>query len=327
MAKKYNMDKVQPMDLKTLTDLFGEEKQVSVEEKIVERSAGVQQIEIDKIIDYNNHHFRKIREWDEFVESIRLYGVLQPVILRPHPERETYYELIAGHNRKNGAKEAGLETLPAVVVEYDDIDTSVLVGVTNKQREETTDLEWGKTYRVTYELLKIGAGRPKKNYGHGDHNFSGKTTLEILAEKYGESAKTIQRKIRLSYLEGELANMYLDKKFNQKVGIELSYLVPDEMEHVAGVAFAEQIKITEELAKKLREESERRQTADEEPLDIDGVYDIMKAFATTKKPKVEASSKYAIPDTYFPDSVKKKDKAAYVLKALQYVQENGVELK
>ncbi len=341
MARKYNVEKLQPQGLEGLTDLFGDGGEKTIEEKIVENSTGVLQIPVENIIDYASHKFNKIKEWDEFVESIRLYGVLQPVVLRPHPVRDGDYELIAGHNRKNAAKEIGLETIPAVVVEYDDIDTSVIVGVTNKQREETTDVEWGRTYRVTYELMKNQGKRTDLTFGHDDQKSQSndeitsghsdqklykKTSLEVLAGKYGESPKTIQRKIRLSYLEDELVDMYLDKKFNQKIAIELSYLAPIEQDHVASVAFAEKIGITEDMAKELRSLSEEKASM-EVSMDINDVYSLMKKEEPKTAKEKKSGAKFTVPDSYFPADIKKKDKAQYVLKALQYIQDNGVELE
>ena len=65
--------------------------------------------------------------------------ILTPLIVRK-AEQERFYEILADHNRKNAAKEIRLTKLPCIVVEADDVEVSVIVGVTSKQRENTTEI-------------------------------------------------------------------------------------------------------------------------------------------------------------------------------------------
>lgn len=76
---------------------------------------GEVQIPIAKIRPYHNHlfHLYEGERLDDMVESIRTNGVLNPVIVQTL--EDGYYEMLAGHNRMNASKLAGLTTIPAIV--------------------------------------------------------------------------------------------------------------------------------------------------------------------------------------------------------------------
>lgn len=136
MARKYNMEKLAP---NPITDLFGEER--NKENADAGEKNGYIYVQVDKLKDYSNHRFQRIKNWEEFKESIKAQGVLNPIIIRP--AEEGTYEILAGHNRTMAARELGLEEIPAIIKNVDDIEASVIVGVSNNQREEVTDIEWG----------------------------------------------------------------------------------------------------------------------------------------------------------------------------------------
>lgn len=187
--------------------------------------------------------------------------------------------------------------------------------------------------------MKRQAGRPKKNgshddhhlddnnCGHGGHNLQGKKTIELLAEKYGESPRTIQRKIRLTYLIEELVEQYEAKNIKQAIAVNLSYLAEAEQRCVLNIFLANKAAITEEIAKALKEASKEAASKGLE-LTTQDIYIII----TPEEPKREnivsnpKSVKYAVPEMYFPAKLKKKEKEEYILKALQYVQDNGIVL-
>lgn len=331
-----------------------------IEEEIISSGKdNIKDIPAAKLTAFPNHHFHRPdgEEWESFVESIKTYGVLQPIIVRKHPEKEDFYQIIAGHCRTAGAKEAGKETLPAIVIDVeDDVDASVLVGLTNKQRKPS-DLEWGWTYRETYELIKRRAGRPKdnvshgetnlpdistdsnvshgetnltnitgtgKNVSHGETNLKGKRTDEILAEKYGESRASIQRKMRLTYLIQPLAALFKEGKLKQKIAVGLSYLTEDEQKYVSDISFNKKITITEKHASALKAAS--KEAADKNViLTADDICNILLQGADKNdKNAPQKAPKYSLPDTCFPKGVKKQEREQYVIKALEYIRENEI---
>lgn len=103
----------------------------------------------------------------ELAESIREFGVIQPIIVRT--TRDGGFELIAGERRWRACKEAGLKTVPALVKELEDIDVAAVSLIENIQRENLSPLEEAATYRkllgeygLTQEELsaRIGKSRP-----------------------------------------------------------------------------------------------------------------------------------------------------------------------
>ena len=286
----------------------------------------IKNLPLAQLQSYPRHHFvmDKGEDWESFVESIKLYGIMQPIIVRKVNDQKDIYQIIAGHRRTEGGREAGLTEIPAIVIEADDIEASILVGLTNKQRENISDIEWGFTYRETYELMKRQAGRPKENCGHRDHNLKGKKTLDVLAEKYGESAKTIQRKMRLTYLINLLLELFESKLLTQAAAVDLSYLTEKEQDIVGTVICGGQINVTPEIAKMLKTKSEEKRASGEMELDINDIYEVTGTM--TEKKAVIKEQKFTVPDAYFPGGLKKKEKEKYILKALQYIQEHGISI-
>ena len=104
---------------------------------------------------------------EDLSESIRQYGILQPLIVRRLPGKG--YELIAGERRLRAARKAGLEKVPALVREYNDAEISEIALIENIQRENLNIIEEAEAYaflmknfRLTQEMLakKVGRSRP-----------------------------------------------------------------------------------------------------------------------------------------------------------------------
>lgn len=321
MSRKYNLEKLTPA-----SDLFGELYNSKAEESNTEEFMDkVLQLPLESLIPYENHKFNipTGEEWEEFTESIKTMGVLQPIIVRKKDDKK--YEIIAGHSRTKAAKEVGLSTIPAIITEADDLDASVLVGITNKQRRDISDVEWGWTYRTTYELLKRQEGRPKKNgvtvtpFSEDDKKPA--RTAEILAQKYGVGEKTIKRKMRLTYLIDDFIEAMEKKKIKQSVAITLSYL--DEMNQriIYNVMIAEGLRITDEMAAEFKGIQG----------EIDFTADVVKSILLKGKEEkaVDSESKEfqcKVATEYLPRDLKKSQREDYVTKALKYIWENGIEI-
>jgi ParB family chromosome partitioning protein len=118
-------------------------------------------------------------------ESIRAQGLIQPVVVRTRLDGG--YELIAGERRWRAAREAGLETVPAVVREADDRDTLLLGLVENVAREDLSPLEEARAYAVLIDEFGL--------------------TLGDVAERVGRSKPTISNRIRLLELPDDVLAM------------------------------------------------------------------------------------------------------------------------
>ena len=121
------------------------------------------EIRIDEIDGFNGHPFKVLDDdkMDDLVKSIKLNGILTPVLVRPQPDDR--YEMISGHRRLHAAQLVGLEAVPAIVRELDDDDATIIMVDANLQREEILPSEKAFAYRMRYEAVKRKAGRPGKS--------------------------------------------------------------------------------------------------------------------------------------------------------------------
>lgn len=280
------------------------------------------QIDIDRLEDNPLNPFSPLSgdKWDEFVSSIRAQGILTPLIVRKINGIEPRYQILAGHNRKRGAAECGIRTLPCMIVEADDVEANIIVATTNRQREDTNDIEWAKSYRATYEAMVKKIGRPSNKLSQ---NGTINRTDEILAEKYGISKNTFRRKMRLAYLVPQLANMYLKKRITQEQAEILSYLKEQEQLNINSSFASGNYTITTEFAKHMKELSEAKPEG--EIVTIDEVCDMARELqneARENKPK----ARYRVDDILFPKKLTKAQKESYITKALSYIRDNGIEL-
>lgn len=305
---KYNLENLQDIvkiEPDEITDIFGENKgnNINFEEELEKRGGKyIVDVEVKRLKDNPNNKFHKIdgEKWEVFVASIKEYGIMQPIIVRPvgRENRLDTLEIIAGHNRVRAAKEVGLDRVPAIISDADDVDASVIIGITNNQRENTTDLEWGWAYRNTYETIKKPSGERTDLTSplSGDRSIR-LTTEQLVAKKYGVGKNTIYRKMRLTYLEQQLLQMYESKKITQDIAIELSYLSSVEQINIASLN-ADGMKLTLDIAKRFR------QLSKDGELNIDNIKKIWESEGEQEIKKVRPK-KYMIDDILFPKSVKK----------------------
>ena len=202
--------------LKGLDDLFSTE-----ENRQEEQREQVQQIPIDELHPFTNHPFKVLDDeaMTRTVESIAQYGVLAPLIARPRPEGG--YEIISGHRRQYAAKLAGLETLPVIVRQMSDDAAVILMVDSNLQREHIMPSERAFAYKMKLDALKNQGARSDLTSCQVGTKFRAD---ESLAEDSGESARNVQRFIRLTNLVPELLDMVDEKKIAFNPAVELSYL-------------------------------------------------------------------------------------------------------
>lgn len=172
-------------------------------------------------------HPYKVRdneEMQELTESIRSGGLLTPVIVRPSDRSENKYEIISGHRRVRAAQKAGLTEVPAFVYAVSRDEAAVLLVDSNLHRERLLPSEKAFAYRMKVEALSHQGKHTDWPSGRVvpklDHN---RTTAQIGMET-GESYKTVQRYIRLTYLLPALLDLMDESRMAFSVGVELSYL-------------------------------------------------------------------------------------------------------
>ena len=217
----------QDMKLPKLDDLF-----TTQEERDYNNAEKVQEIDISKISNFPDHPFKvnDDEKMQDMVKSIKEYGVILPVIVRP--KEDGTYEMISGHRRKRACELAGVKQIRCIVKNLSDDEATILMVDSNIQREEILPSEKAFAYKMKLEAMK----HQGKNIDIDDNETSAPmvpklTSREILGEEMGESRENIRRYIRLTHLIPELLDEVDSKRIAFRPAVELSYL-SDENQYV-----------------------------------------------------------------------------------------------
>jgi len=187
----------------------------------------IQEIVLTELHDYKNHPFHVVDDeaMEKTVESIQQYGVLTLGIARPRVEGG--YEIIAGHRRKRACELAELETMPFIIRDLDDDESTIIMVDTNLQRETLLFSELAFAYKMKMDAIKRQSGRTSKNGSQVGTNLK-KKSLDILADESGESRNQIHRYIRLTFLIPEILQLVDIKKIALSPAVDLSFLTNTE---------------------------------------------------------------------------------------------------
>lgn len=154
---------------------------------------------------------------DELCQTIKTHGVIQPIVVRMRNGR---YELIAGERRWRAVTKLGMETIPAIVREFNDSQTASIALIENLQREGLTAIEEAIAYQKLIELHQL--------------------TQESLAQRLGKSQSTIANKLRLLGLSEPVKNALIERKITERHARALLGLEIEE----------QQVKVLEEIITK-----------------------------------------------------------------------------
>lgn len=200
------------------------------DEKIVE-------IELERLHSFEKHPFKVTEDGQmmELQESIKKYGILNPLIVRPRPEG--VYEIISGHRRKFAAEKIGYRKVPVIIRMLNDDEAVISMVDSNLQREMLRPSEKAFAYKMKYEVIKRKAGRRK--CGQVDQLF-GKKSIEVIGEDCGDSPKQVQRYIRITELIPELLERVDDGSMGFTPAVQISYLKKEEQrEMLEAMEFAQ----------------------------------------------------------------------------------------
>lgn len=213
----------------------------------------LQELPVELLQDFpaEKHPFRPYTQekLDALREDIIARGIIQPLIVRPLGDHA--YQIISGHNRRTAARAAGYAVLPCIIRQLDDDEALLQMISTNlQQRKGLLPSEKAFAYKFQLEAMK----RQGKRTDLTSRQIGAKSRSdEQLAENTDESARTLQRYIRLTYLIPSLLDMVDEKKIGFTVGETLSYL-QDKNQQIVENFFGEQhISIDQRAADRLRE--------------------------------------------------------------------------
>ena len=198
----------------------------SVEELLgVVNEESAMDIEIEKIQPFKNHPFKVVDDdkMQDLVESIRVNGILSPVLIRPVGNDR--YEMVSGHRRMHAAQILEMERIPAIIREMTDDEATVKMVDSNIQREELLPSEKAFAFKMKMDAMRRSVGRhSKENVSQIGTHFRADREL---AEQVNESRNQIRRYIRLTELLPELLDLVDKKRLQFTVAVEISYIDPE----------------------------------------------------------------------------------------------------
>lgn len=144
---------------------------------------------------------------DELCQTIKTHGVIQPIVVRV---RNSKYEIIAGERRWRAVTKLGMETIPAIIREFNDSQAASIALIENLQREGLTAIEEAVAYQKLIDIHQL--------------------TQESLAQRLGKSQSTIANKIRLLHLPEEVKMALMERKISERHARALLSLDTEELQ-------------------------------------------------------------------------------------------------
>ncbi|CAB3783086.1 Nucleoid occlusion protein [Paraburkholderia caffeinitolerans] len=148
----------------------------------------------------------------ELVESVRVHGILQPVLVRPWPEEPGMFELVAGERRFRAATAVELETVPALVRDLSDDEVLQIQIVENLQRRDLHPLEEADGYKVLSDR------------GH---------TLEQIAKEVSQTRTYVAQRLKLCALNASTRKLFHEEKLNASTALMIARLPTDLQDKAA----------------------------------------------------------------------------------------------
>lgn len=286
------------IQMTSLDDLFG---------GAVTQAAGdqIQEIPLAELYPFKDHPFHVVddEKMREMSESVAQYGVLVPGIVRLRPE--SGYEIVAGHRRKMACELAGKEAMPVIVREMDNDEATIIMVDSNLQRERILPSEKAFAYRMKLEAMKHQGQRTDLTSGPVGPKWS----REAVSVNSPDSARQIQRFIRLTELVPGLLALVDQEKFPLRPAVEVSYLTQDEQELLYDVIENKSFGPPSiEQAKKIREYGGRTDLTANLMIDI---------LSDKKPPPVKITLKKEYLSQYFPKDYTQQQMEEVILSLLK----------
>ena len=184
-------------------------------------------ISIEKLHPFENHPYKvqDNEEMDALAESIKAHGVVSPIIVRPLENTTDEYEIISGHRRVMASRKAGITEVPALIVSLDRDAAAIVLVDSNLHREHILPSEKAFAYKMKAEALAHQGWRSDLTSCQVGAKLR---TDEQIAADANDSARQIQRYIRLTNLIPEILQYVDEGRISFTPAVELSYLNEQE---------------------------------------------------------------------------------------------------
>ncbi|MCH1948129.1 ParB N-terminal domain-containing protein [Enterocloster sp. OA13] len=303
------------------------------------RDSGIQEMNFDQMESFPNHKFKLYvgKQFDDMADSIRQYGILQPLLLWHTEDNHNY--ILSGHNRKECGKAAGLKEAPVIVKENLTHDDAVLIVIeTNLRQRSFTDMSPSERAYCLFEHYKAMKSQGKRSdlileierLMNPHETDVSATSAEIsrssgsraeLAEKYSLTEDSVAKYIRVGeHLETPLMNFFDMSQFPLSVAYTLSFVVDNaKQQQIADLMESDSYKVDMKKAELLRSYYETGKLTDT------AIVQILSG-EKTRKPKSDKPQpvkvKPAVITKYFTPQQTAKEIEETIDKALAFYFEN-----
>lgn len=266
-------------------------------------------IPISEIDDFPDHPYqvRLDDDMDQLVQSIKERGIITPVTLRKKDDGR--YEIVSGHRRKKACELAGLSTVKAEIKELTRDEAIILMVESNYQRSAILPSEKAFAYKMRLDALKRQGQRSDLTSGPVGQKSS-IASRDELAEESPDSARQIQRYVRLTELVPEIRDLVDEGKIALRPAVELSYLSTEEQQCLTEQIAYRDATPSHVQAIKMREFSKNGK------LGPDVIESIMCEDKPNQREKINI--RYDQAKKYIPANVPYEKTGEYIMKALEY---------
>ena len=264
------------------------------------------QLPVEKLRPFEGHPF-KVKddaEMDQLVWSILTQGLLTPITVRPLPNDE--YEVVSGHRRLHACRKAGIETVPALIYTLDRDAAAIALVDSNLHRERLLPSEKAFAYKLKMDAMSRQGERTDLTSCQVGTKFR---TDEVIAQDTPDSARQVQRYIRLTELIPEILAMVDDGKIALTPAVELSYLTKQEQQDLL------ETMESEDCTPSLSQAIQMKKLSQSGELTMDKIFEILREPKANQQDKIS----FRVEDLrrFFPKSYSAARIQARILKLLE----------
>ena len=261
---------------------------------------------IDKLRPFDGHPFqvKDDAEMDQLVFSVLTQGLLTPITVRATDTDE--YEVISGHRRLRACQKAGIETVPALIYSMDRDAAIIALVDSNLHREHLLPSEKAHAYKMKMDAIS--------HQGASCQLGTKLRSDEIIGSSTGESARQVQRYIRLTNLIPDILQMVDQGKIALTPAVELSYLKESEQKDLL------ETMESEDCTPSLSQSQQLKKLSQSGELDMDRIFELMRQPKANQEEKLRFDMKDI--RRYFPKNYTTEKIQQTILRLLEKYEKN-----